>query len=80
MEPESRRGGSRDELSETLTWQRPRPRVLDATDSHGEGKNALLATYGANALKSLARSHPEVMERHHRDLRVEPDGQVIRRR
>ena len=68
------------ELSETLTWQRPRPRVLDATDSHGEGKNALLATYGANALKSLARSHPEVMERHHRDLRVEPDGQVIRRR
>ena len=49
------------------------------TDSHGEGRNALLGCYGANALKSLARSHPEVMRRHHPDLKVLPDGRVVRR-
>ena len=42
-------------------------------------KNPLLEAYGANALKSLARSHPEVMARHHPDLVVGEDGAVARR-
>ena len=42
-------------------------------------KNPLLEAYGANALKSLARSHPEIMARHHPDLVVGEDGAVARR-
>ena len=66
-------------LQATLRWGRPRPEAVEATDSHGEGGNRLLGSYGANALKSLARSHPEVMSRHHPDLEVKPDGTVVRR-
>jgi isopenicillin N synthase-like dioxygenase len=35
--------------------------------THG-GANVLNACFGENALKSLARSHPEVLRRHHPDL------------
>ena len=42
-------------------------------------RRTLLEAYGANALKSLARSHPEVMARHHPDLVVGEDGAVARR-
>jgi len=35
-----------------------------------------VAEYGANAFKSLARSHPAVMVRHHPDLRVCEDGRI----
>ena len=34
--------------------------------------NELIAEYGANAFKSLARSHPAVLRRWHADLRVDP--------
>jgi len=48
-------------------------------DGEKKKKNRLLEAYGANALKSLARSHPEVMARHHPDLVVLQDGTVARR-
>ena len=38
--------------------------------------NPVLASYGMNAFKSFARSHPEVVRRHHADLEVAPDGTV----
>lgn len=41
--------------------------------------NRLLPSYGMNAFKSLARSHPLVFARHHPDLRVLADGQVVAR-
>lgn len=41
--------------------------------------NRLLPSYGMNAFKSLARSHPQAFARHHPDLECLPDGQVIAR-
>ena len=64
------------DLPESIEWLRTKPTIINSMSSHGEGSNALLPTYGANALKSLARSHPEVMKRHHPDLKVEKDGTV----
>ena len=46
-----------------------------ASDTH-EGKNVLMGQYGENAFKSLARSHPEVLARHHTDLAL-ADGVVM---
>ena len=66
-------------LPETLTWLRPEPEDVAETRSHGDGGNRLIGEYGLNALKSLARSHPEVMARHHPDLEVMRDGSVVRR-
>ena len=61
-----RRQSERDAAyDETTHWRRP--------------SNAMLAAYGANALKSLARSHPAVFAEHHADLRQLDDGQVVRR-
>ena len=54
-----------DGYDEKAHWRRPR--------------NAMLTEYGANALKSLARSHPAVFARHHPDLAVLEDGRVVRR-
>lgn len=48
-------------------------------DRVGADRNQLLASYGMNALKSLARSHPAAFQRHHPDLRCRPDGLVERR-
>merc|ERR1712029_1321569 len=59
---------SRINLPSSLIWERPKPESVDTTDSHGEAGNILFSCYGENAFKSLARSHPEVMERHHKDI------------
>ena len=66
-------------LPDTLTWLRPEPEDVAETASHGSGGNRLIGEYGLNALKSLARSHPGVMARHHPDLEVTRDGSVQRR-
>ena len=68
------------DLAPGLVWRRPRPSIeaVRTTDSHGVAANALISCYGANAFKSFARSHPEVMKRHHSDLRVQPDGHIVR--
>ena len=65
------------ELPKSLVWERPKPSAdsIESTDSH-DGGNKLHACYGENAFKSLARSHPQVMERHHPDLIVLPDGTI----
>lgn len=57
-----------DPLPNSLDWDRPKPMSLDRTDSHGNAGNVLFSCYGENAFKSLARSHPDVMKRHHMDL------------
>jgi isopenicillin N synthase-like dioxygenase len=64
------------DLPKSLAWERPRPEgSIECTSSHAGG-NKLHACYGANAFKSLARSHPQVMERHHQDLIVSPDATI----
>ena len=57
-----------------LPWTRDRPPA--------ETRHSLLRAYGANAFKSLARSHPLVFERHHPDLMCSRgrDGRGPRRR
>ncbi|KAK3285101.1 hypothetical protein CYMTET_7267 [Cymbomonas tetramitiformis] len=52
-------------LPQSLTWARPAPARESRTH---DGENKFFQEYGANAFKSLARSHPEVMRRHHGDL------------
>ncbi|CAB9500400.1 Flavonol synthase/flavanone 3-hydroxylase [Seminavis robusta] len=39
--------------------------------------NAMLSTVGDNTFKSLARSHPEVFQKHHPDLKLLEDGSVV---
>jgi len=51
-----------------LPWTRERPAAAV--------RHSLLREYGANAFKSLARSHPLVFARHHPDLSVRGDGMV----
>ena len=41
--------------------------------------NNMMASVGENSLKSLARSHPAVFERHHSDLLLLKDGRVVMR-
>ncbi len=37
----------------------------------------MLGSVGENSFKSLARSHPRVFQRHHRDLRLLDDGRIM---
>ena len=67
------------DLQRSLPWRRAKPDTVRATESHGFGGNSLFETYGANALKSLARSHPEVTRRHHPGLAVLKNGNVVTR-
>jgi isopenicillin N synthase-like dioxygenase len=58
-------------LSPELVWER--------SAAHDEARwkragNELMSSYGANAFKSLARSHPEAMRLHHPDLVGTKDG------
>jgi len=62
-------------LPRDLPWQRPPPETVGETETHG-GRNRLLSSYGDNAFKSLARSHPSVLAKHHPDLRIGKDGLV----
>jgi isopenicillin N synthase-like dioxygenase len=68
-----------DPFPSTLQWERHGPTDINAiafTASHGMGGNRLLNIYGENAFKSLVRSHPEVMKKHHSDLLVHTDGSI----
>ena len=58
----------------SLHWQRSNERKTWSLRS-----NTILASVGENTFKSLARSHPNVFAKHHRDLQVLPDGRIIRR-
>ena len=64
------------ELPAGLPWERDEG--YDAHTHWRRDRNAMLSEYGANAFKSLARSHPAVFARHHADLRVLDDGRVVR--
>jgi len=42
--------------------------------------NVIHGSYGTNAFKSLARSHPAVFQRHHPDLTLlSEEGRVVRK-
>ena len=61
---------------EKLPWEREAG--YDEKAHWRRPSNAMITEYGANALKSLARSHPAVFAAHHPDLRVLDDGRVVR--
>lgn len=64
------------ELPQTLPWERDDS--YDSQQHWRRPKNTMLASYGLNAFKSLARSHPAVFSAHHSDLRITEDGKVER--
>jgi hypothetical protein len=41
--------------------------------------NVMLASVGENTFESLARSHPDVFAKHHKDLILLPDGRIVQR-
>mmetsp|Transcript_50162 Transcript_50162/g.60351 ORF Transcript_50162/g.60351 Transcript_50162/m.60351 type:complete len:345 (-) Transcript_50162:133-1167(-) len=57
-----------------LAWERQ----VDDKQHWKRSDNHMLESYGDNAFKSLARSHPAVFSRHHHDLRLLEDGRVER--
>jgi isopenicillin N synthase-like dioxygenase len=63
------------ELPAELPWERERE--YDEQGHWRRPHNAMIHEYGANAFKSLARSHPAVFARHHPDLRLLEDGRVV---
>ena len=50
-----------------------------ASAAGGSARNRVIAAYGNNAMKSLARAHPAVTAKWHGDLQVLRDGTVQRR-
>mmetsp|Transcript_25279 Transcript_25279/g.35655 ORF Transcript_25279/g.35655 Transcript_25279/m.35655 type:complete len:368 (-) Transcript_25279:1240-2343(-) len=59
-------------LPNSLCWER------DNQQQHWRRKdNSLLKVYGENAFKSLARSHPSIISRHHGDLELLDDGRIV---
>ena len=64
-------------VSESLPWERDDQAAEQAR--WRTSSNAQLPEYGANAFKSLARSHPVVMATHHPDLEVLGDGRIVAR-
>ena len=62
-------------VTDGLPWEREAS--YDAERHWRRPNNAMLSEYGLNAFKSLARSHPAVFARHHPDLEVRADGQVV---
>ena len=64
-------------LPPSLPWEREEG--YDEKSHWRRDSNAMIASYGLNAFKSLARSHPAVFARHHPDLQVTSDWQVVPR-
>ena len=60
-------------LLKGVTWDRPN------TNHWRREHNTMLPTVGDNTFKSLARSHPEVFQKHHSDLTLLEDGEIIRK-
>jgi isopenicillin N synthase-like dioxygenase len=57
-----------------LSWDRPQD-----YDHWRRKNNTMLSSVGENTFKSLARSHPDVFQRHHPDLVVLEDGRIVRK-
>lgn len=61
-------------------------KTINMTWTRGEGKqwrrqhNKFMGNVGENSFKSLARSHPRVFERHHSDLSILKDGQILKKK
>ncbi len=55
---------------EGLTWNRK------GQNQWLRKENTLMGSVGENSFKSLARSHPEVFKRHHKDLQILSDGRI----
>ena len=62
------------ELGSEVKWERH----SSTDEAHWRNpQNAHIPEYGANAFKSLARSHPALFAAHHAYLRLLPDGRVV---
>lgn len=59
---------------EALDLQQP---VANLRGRPPASENKMMLSYGMNAFKSLARSHPKVFARHHPDLTCLADGSVV---
>jgi isopenicillin N synthase-like dioxygenase len=68
-----------EESSSLQNVQWDRPRVTNDDRHWRRDNNAMLPTVGDNTFKSLARSHPEVFQRHHPDLMLLDDGRILPR-
>jgi isopenicillin N synthase-like dioxygenase len=58
-----------------LLWERPRD-----YQQWQRPNNLMIPSVGENTFKSLARSHPKVFARHHKDLEILDDGRIIKRK
>ena len=58
-----------------LSWERPQD-----YQQWQRPNNLMIPSVGDNTFKSLARSHPKVFARHHKDLKILDDGRIIKRR
>lgn len=56
---------------QNVSWDRPKHAHWIRSD------NTMLASVGENTFKSLARSHPAVFQKHHPDLKILKDGQIV---
>ena len=63
-----------EEKTRSLVWERPQD-----YEQWKRSNNAMLTSVGENTFKSLARSHPEVFQRHHPDLEISEDGHLHER-
>lgn len=61
---------------ETITSKECRDTTARGGESTHGGKNKLHPLFGVNAFKSLARSHPQVVKRHHPDL-MDAQGNLV---
>jgi isopenicillin N synthase-like dioxygenase len=61
-------------LMSHVEWERP-----NNYENWCRENNAMLSSVGDNTFKSLARSHPEVFQKHHPDLILNEDGSITRK-
>lgn len=64
-----------DKAVTTLQWDRPRD-----YQNWERNNNTMHASVGENTFKSLARSHPDVFNKHHPDLVIRDDGHIFNKR
>lgn len=62
---------------QTRLLEEPVETLRNAPSWREKRSNRILGTVGENVLKSLARSHPRVFQRHHPDVQVFSDGRLV---
>ena len=68
-------------ILDNVIWDRPKITTTTTNNNHWRRENnKLLPTVGDNTFKSLARSHPTVFQKHHPDLILLPNGEIIQQK